>query len=246
MIKSILVVEDEIIIAEDIKEFLIENGFENVYRVSNKNDAYSLLSEIDFDLVLLDINLNNTNVGFEIADFINEKNNSSIIFLTSYSDSETVEKIMLSKPLAYILKPINKTHLLATIKIAFENKLKSSPLLAKENEESIMFEQKFISFKENTTHYRVPISDIYWIKSDKNYIEIHTTKRRYIVRCSLTKLQDKMPNAIFYRCHKSIIININLVQGYSKNEVIINAVRIPISRQNKKKLLLKLNQHQSI
>ena len=223
-----------------------ENGFENVYRASTKADTFVLLKDNYFELVLLDINLSNTLDGFAIADYLNQNTKSSIIFLTSYSSKDIVERIMLANPIAYILKPINNTHLLASIEIAFSQKRpeNSNEKNIKENsiKTEISVKNRDLFFKENTKYYTLPLNDILWIKSDKNYTEIITLNRRHIIRYSLAKFLEILPSDIFRKCHKSIIININHVDEYSKTEVLINAIVIPVSRQNKKELLLSLNQ----
>jgi len=73
------------------------------------------------DAVILDINLGSQMDGIEIAHLINKTCQVPFVFLTSYSDRETLEKAKLVKPWGYIVKPFNEKTVLATLEIAISN-----------------------------------------------------------------------------------------------------------------------------
>jgi two-component system response regulator LytT len=117
----ILIIEDEILIAQDLKEILEEVGYTQVFRVNNYQKAIDFLAKQPFDLVLLDINLNDSFSGIDIAKYINQNQKIPFIYITSYSDAETIANVKQTKPSAFLLKPYNKSHLLASIEIALFN-----------------------------------------------------------------------------------------------------------------------------
>lgn len=116
---NILIVEDEPLIAEDIADLCQLNGY-SVCGVSYRAaEALHLISTCKPNLVLLDINLQDSMNGLEIARVLREKHAIPFIFLTSYSDKTTLAKAKDTTPLAYIVKPFNKEQLYSTIEIAW-------------------------------------------------------------------------------------------------------------------------------
>ncbi len=118
---NILLVEDDLIIAEDISSFLFEKGYHVLEICYTKEQAVKALNTFSVDLALLDINLGKGNEGIELAHFINRNKNIPFIFLTSYSDKTTIDQAKTSHPLGYITKPIDFNSLFSTIEIALFN-----------------------------------------------------------------------------------------------------------------------------
>ncbi len=117
----ILIVEDDAIIAEDIKEMLSNVNYSTVGIAYNKRDAIQLIATKKPDLVLLDINLSGYYEGFEIADYINSHSKLPFIYLTSYSSPEILNKAKHTTPMGYIVKPFNEHELYSTIEISMFN-----------------------------------------------------------------------------------------------------------------------------
>ena len=117
----VLIVEDEPLIAEDIAQGLEKNEFLVSAVVYSKEDAIEQLNINLPDLVLLDINLSGEMSGIEIAEKINAVYNIPIIFITSYSDKQTLEKAKFTEPSGYIVKPFNEASLYSTLEIALYN-----------------------------------------------------------------------------------------------------------------------------
>ena len=117
----VLIVEDEPLIAEDIAQGLEKNEFLVSAVVYSKEDAIEQLNINLPDMVLLDINLSGELSGIEIAEKINTQYNIPFIFITSYSDKQTLEKAKFTEPSGYIVKPFNEASLYSTIEIALYN-----------------------------------------------------------------------------------------------------------------------------
>ena len=118
---KILIVEDEPLIAEDIAEILQKNEFQVTNIAYNKEDALEELRETLPDMVLLDINLNNRLDGIDIAVNIQSHYQIPFIYITSYSDKNTLEKAKRTEPSGYIVKPFNEAGLCSSIEIAYYN-----------------------------------------------------------------------------------------------------------------------------
>ncbi len=118
---NILIVEDEPIIAEDIATMLRNADYEVGSIAYTQEDVFVELSKSKTDLVLLDINLDGEQEGLVIAMKLKEQYNIPFIFLTSYSDKNTVKSAKLTEPCGYLVKPFSEASLFTTIEIALVN-----------------------------------------------------------------------------------------------------------------------------
>jgi PAS domain S-box-containing protein/putative nucleotidyltransferase with HDIG domain len=116
--KRILVVEDEAIVAEDIRVSLEGMGYEVVGIASTGEDAIKKTNELRPDLVLMDIVLGGKVNGINAAGDIRSSLNIPVIYLTAYSDEKTLERAKLTEPFGYIIKPFNERELRGTIETA--------------------------------------------------------------------------------------------------------------------------------
>jgi DNA-binding response OmpR family regulator len=114
----ILVVEDEVLIAEEIRERLSRLGGEIVDVVDSGSAAQRTAEVLRPDLVLMDIRLKGTMTGIEAAEAMRRKLRIPVIFLTAHSDWETVLRAKKSDPYGYILKPFQESDLVATVQVA--------------------------------------------------------------------------------------------------------------------------------
>jgi PAS domain S-box-containing protein len=117
--KRILVVEDETITAEDIKESLQDIGYIVLAVVSSGEEAIIKVEEDNPDLVLMDIMLSGKIDGIETAKQILLRFNIPVVYLTAYSDKMILERAKITEPFGYILKPFNDRELHTNIEIAF-------------------------------------------------------------------------------------------------------------------------------
>ncbi len=116
-IKKILVVEDDRLVALDITEILELHQLGEVLIANNSADALLHLNSQKVDFVLLDINLNDTLSGIDIARIINKQFNIPFAFLTAYTDEQTLEEVKKTNPVGFIAKPFDEGQVVAAIKI---------------------------------------------------------------------------------------------------------------------------------
>jgi len=116
--EKILVVEDDIIIAITIEGRLKEFGYKVVGRASTAQDAIKKTIEFEPDLVLMDIHLKGPVDGIEAAETIYGIHNIPVVYLTAFSDENTLERAQKTSPFGYIVKPFNDSTLKTTIKLA--------------------------------------------------------------------------------------------------------------------------------
>ena len=111
----VLVVEDEPIIALSINQSLKESGFEITDIAKNCDEALSSIRENEPDVILMDINLENSKDGIEIVKDIQKIRNIPVIYLTAYSDDETIGRAIETNPVGYLLKPFKSVDIKSTI-----------------------------------------------------------------------------------------------------------------------------------
>ena len=119
--RSILIVEDEPLIAEDIAGVLRRNDFAVSAIVYSKEDALHELKYNTPDVAILDINLSGKMEGIEIAETIANEYDLPFIFLTSYSDKGTLTNAKFTEPAGYIVKPFTEAGLYSALEIALFN-----------------------------------------------------------------------------------------------------------------------------
>ncbi|OGF26835.1 hypothetical protein A2303_01815 [Candidatus Falkowbacteria bacterium RIFOXYB2_FULL_47_14] len=129
--KSILIVEDENIVVQDIKETLKKFGYEIAGYTSSGKEAVEICKKEKPDLVLMDIKLPGDFDGIQAAEAIGDS--SPVIFLTAYTDDDMVKRAKKARPYGYLSKPFNERELYAAIETAFyrrdvEGKLRESEI----------------------------------------------------------------------------------------------------------------------
>ncbi len=114
----VLVVDDERIVAEDIRESLIHMGCEVVGVAQSGLDAIEKAVRYHPDLIMMDIVLQGEMDGIEAARIIRERLDIPSVFLTAYSDSGVLERAKVTEPAGYIVKPFEEAGLRSTVQIA--------------------------------------------------------------------------------------------------------------------------------
>lgn len=117
--KKIVIVEDERIIAEDIKASLLFLGYEVLAIFSKGEELLANVSALRPDLVLMDIMLAGDLNGIETAERLRQILSVPIIYLTAYSNSEFLAKAKITTPFGYLIKPFEERELHATLEMAF-------------------------------------------------------------------------------------------------------------------------------
>jgi two-component system response regulator LytT len=219
---KILIVEDEVLIAEHIKDYLTGFGFSQIYMAHTKKLALHSLEKIQPDLVLLDLHLQHPKDGLDIAKILDEKENMPYIFITANADMLIIQEAIHTKASGYITKPVKKADLFASIQIAL--KVNSKP------------DNSFLLIKEHNTNVKISYDEILYIESNSNYINIFTRTQKIITRQSLDWAEQELPENQFMRIHRSYIINIRAVQRTNSKSVFIGEIEIPISRANASKM----------
>ncbi|HPJ36941.1 MAG TPA: PAS domain S-box protein [Spirochaetota bacterium] len=128
---SIMIVEDEAVIALDIRKTLEKRGYDVCSIQDNGESAIKSIEVIAPDLILMDIMLKGPLDGIETTRIINSRFDIPVVYLTSHSDDDTILKMKNTDVYGYVGKPVNENELFITIeivinKVKLENQLRSS------------------------------------------------------------------------------------------------------------------------
>lgn len=115
-----LIVEDETLIAEELRERLSRLGFSVIAAVDSANEGIAIATREHPDLVLMDIRLKGGKDGVQAAKEIREQVDVPIVYLTAYSDRLTVDRVKETEHDGYILKPFHRGDLQSTIEVAIQ------------------------------------------------------------------------------------------------------------------------------
>ncbi len=224
----ILIVEDEVLIARDIEILLNKIGYRVVKKAKTVAEAKNALENYRVDLALVDINLEHGEEGIYVAGMLT-KAKLPFIYITSYSDENTVRNAMQTKPDAYIVKPVSMNDLYTNI-------------------EMVMYKQKNKQQDTNgpkekrlkLTHHNKKIfldpKDIYWIKADGVYMEIETEQNTYVERGSFNSLLSQISDPNILKVHRGWVVNTRYINEFKTETVRIKDVEIPVSRSYRKDL----------
>jgi len=235
---KVLIVEDEILLAQDISNRLNNLNYEVVGIGSSVDGALALISENqDIDIILIDIVLKGNRDGIDLAGIINTQYTIPFIFLTSHADTHIIQRAKNVYPYAYILKPFNDRQVSIAIELAllnFSNKTPEKDLL--ESKEFAKADNQVLQIKDSLFlkkdhHFeRVPLKEILYLEADSNYCTVHTKSNKFVYSTVLKKIEAQLPMDQFLRVHRSYVVNIQLVTGFEGNVLFVEEKKIPVGR----------------
>lgn len=238
-----IIVDDEKLAREELKFLLSSyNEISIVGEASNAIHAIDLIDEFKVDLMFLDIKMPKIS-GIELAKLLMDRNKApKIIFITAYD--EYALKAFEVNAIDYLLKPIDEelldnsinNRVLNTIEVEKEtNKLKEFlDYIEKDNPQ---FEK--ITVYDGDKMVPIDYKDIIYITIENKETYVYTKDGKYEIPLTLNKLMDKLNDNMFFRSHKSFIVNLNYIEFIEKwfNATLnlklkfINE-KIPVSRSN--------------
>ena len=213
----ILIVEDEILIAEDLKDSLFSLGCKNVEMAHDKSTALQYIEKFKPDLILLDIRMENETDGLEIGSYISKNSGNPFIYITAHSDVAMVKEIIKTNPAGYITKPVRKSDLFASIGLAM-------------NRVNFSQSAKTLKIKDGYSTVMIETDSIFYVEAEGNYLNIFCENKKYVSRQSLDSLIDEINSSSFYRIHRSFLVNTKKIEKFSRREVIVNDIKLPVSR----------------
>ena len=149
---SILLVEDEGIIARDLEDTLIRLGYRVSGIASEGTEAIEMARDLHPQLVVMDVSLRGEVDGIQAACAIQEEAPVPVIFLTGHTDTETLQRAVLTGPLGYLIKPFQEADLRSAIEVAIHKH--RSDIQRREREEHLRRSAENLSLIDELTQLR--------------------------------------------------------------------------------------------
>lgn len=226
---NILLVEDELIIADYMQECLQNLGYTVCEICINYNEAVAALEKHKPDLVLVDITLKGTKTGIDVGKYIKEHYAIPFVFCTSHSDRGTIDKAKQTLPYAYLIKPFSEEDLYAVIETALMHYGRQQQKEKEETEENPVIINDGIFIKHKSKFVKLKIEDILYIEANDNYATLFTDATHYVLKTTLKHLLDALPD-FFWRIHRSYIINLHHLNSFDVEEVLVKTKALPVGK----------------
>ncbi len=210
---KILICEDEALYAQMIADYCEEFGHEVVAVVHSADGFEKNIAQAN--LVLMDINLGEEN-GIEIIQRASGLSFKTI-FITAYSDEETISQAGLLQPEDYIIKPFGKEQLRARLQLT-----------------AMKSEATTIELSTASGEVELDPLEVVYIESYRNYVNFHLANKNILkARMTFQELESFLPN-YFVRIHKSYCINKKHLKSLSSKAcVLTNHIELPVGRKYK-------------
>lgn len=229
---NILIVEDEFITLDNLKETIEDLGYVVVGTAMKAEKAIQILELGKTDFVILDINLKGDKDGIWIANQIRQDYQIPFIFLTAFTDAATIKRAVETKPLGYLVKPFTQPSVFAAIEVALN--------AHKIPQNSVSLDNQFLFVKEDKVYKKIFLNDIRYIEAFKNYLEINLTSGRHIIRSTMKEFFSQLPEAHFLQTHRSFVVNKHLVESVSSESIILKSREIPLTKSFREEVLEQL------
>lgn len=223
---KVLIVEDNPITSQDLKEIIVGNGMEVTGIAKNAKEAEACMSLAEPDILLVDINLKDGDDGIDFVSAM-DPHKIPVIYLTANSDKQTVERALKTNPSTFLTKPYDDRDVVIALELAFQNHCQTT--LKSEDEERI----SFIFLKSVNRFEKVFIEDILYLQAEGSYTKFITDKKEYTLSCNLYQTNQRINHTAFLRIHRSFIVNIDNVTGLDNDSIFLGNKNLPISRTYK-------------
>lgn len=203
----------------------------------NAMQAIKYLNQNDVDLIFLDIHM----PDFTGFDFIQTLKNPPKIILTTSDPQFAIEAFEYDCIVDYLVKPITLPRFEKAIQKAesISNKTQETTAAASSQIETSSGNDLYVNIDRRLI--KIDIPSIYLVEAKGDYIQVKTEDKNYTVHSTLKKIEDKLPNDLFLKIHRSYIINVQKIIDIEDNSVLIKKDVIPVSRSNRPELMKRLN-----
>ncbi|WP_111309977.1 LytR/AlgR family response regulator transcription factor [Confluentibacter sediminis] len=202
----------------------------------NAIQAIKYLNQNSVDLIFLDIHM----PDFTGFDFIQTLSNPPKTILTTSDANFAIEAFEYDCIVDYLVKPILLPRFEKAIQKAEKSDLKITSSTSN-SEKEVSSSGNYLYVNIDRRLIKIDIPSIYLVEAKGDYILIKTEDKNHTVHSTLKKIEDKLPDHLFLKVHRSFIINIQKIIDIEDNSVLIKKDVIPVSRSNRPELMKRLN-----
>ena len=231
-----IIIDDEATARAIIGQLCSNVGSLNVLEeFPNAMQAIKYLNQNEIDLIFLDIHM----PDFTGFDFIETLKNPPKIILTTSDPNFAIQAFEYDCIVDYLVKPITPERFQKAIQKAEATASKAKTASSSENVETTSGNDLYVNIDRRLI--KIDIPSIYLVEAKGDYINVKTETKNYTVHSTLKKIEDKLPNDLFLKIHRSFIINVDKIIDIEDNSVLIKKDVIPVSRSNRPELMKRLN-----
>lgn len=228
-----MIVDDEPLALDLLEEYIRRTPYLRlVARCTGGAEAFEYLEHGSADVVFLDIQMPGIN-GLELSRRINGK--AKIVFTTAF-EQYAIEGFRVDA-LDYLLKPFNFSEFSRAAEKArnwFELKRSAQRTAVPEQA------PRSIMVKADYKQYVIPVADIVYIESLRDYINIVTVEGCVKTLMSMKSIEELLPEDKFARTHRSYLVNVDRVKTVERSRAVVDAYTVPVSDSYKDSLIEKL------
>ncbi|MEI9918492.1 MAG: LytTR family DNA-binding domain-containing protein [Bacteroidota bacterium] len=207
---SCIIVEDEPLATDVMVEYVRRVSFLQLKATcGDAIAALGVMQREQVDLIFLDLHL----PGLKGLDFIKTLPNPPAIILTTAYHQYALEGYELNV-VDYLLKPIEFKRFVEAV-----NKVK----LRKSSEL-----RKTISVQSDKKTVLIPVEDILFIESQKEYIKIQTSTTSHVTKYALSRIEEELDASMFMRVHRSFIVSVSKIRAFTGHDIEVQGKVIPI------------------
>lgn len=238
---KILIVEDDFIIAEDIAQILQNAGCTITGILARGEEVIRAIEIQEPDLILLDITLAGKKSGIEVGEEIHKKYKKiPFIYLTSYTDQNTVQRAKHTFPAAYITKPFDERDLEIAVDLAIFNFTQNKHQKEEVLQETFLLKDSIFIKKDNRFE-KLELKQVLLIEASGHYLIFYTKdQKQFMIGGSLKSFLEKIQEDFFVQVHRSFIVNIKNISGFDEEYVYIDKRNVPIGKTFRKDFVEKL------
>jgi len=228
-----IIVDDEAAARAIVEQLCTKvNDLELVGEFPNAMQAIKFLNKETVDVVFLDIHM----PDFTGFDFIETLKNPPQIILTTSDPNFALNAFEYPCIIDYLTKPISIERFQKAVqkikKATSTNQIKTAIQNTSEDDLYVNIDRRLVKIK---------IPSIYAIEAKGDYIKIKTDTENHTVHTTLKKIEEKLPESLFLKVHRSYIINTSKIVDIEDNSILIKKDVIPVSRSNREALMKRLN-----
>jgi DNA-binding LytR/AlgR family response regulator len=231
---KVLIVEDNVIVAESIAAILEKHGLEVADKCRSGEEALSAFGKRKPDLVLMDIELEGDLDGIAVAAEIMKRSPVPVIYLSDYTDSRTVNRAKKTFPANYLSKPFNEADLIRAIDIAFTNHN------ARRGEQSTLLSDFILVRTDSQKYEKVSYSDIVYLKAERAYCKIVMEEKTLTLSSSMNNIHEQLNHKDFMRVHRSYVINTKKITSIEGRVVHLGMHTVQINEESYRLLTRRL------
>lgn len=232
----ILTIEDDLLIAADLKMKLTGLGHEVLGNARNHDEAVELTQLTQPEIIIADIMIEGDKDGIAAISSIYESYRCPVIYLTANSENITVKRALQTHPAAFLIKPFKISEFAINIDLAVQN-----------FQQSVDFDvvnhkiTDAIFLPDQNTYVRVLKKDILYVKADGSYVEVVTEKKSYQLASNLKNFHKQFQVPHFIRVSRSYLVNGTFVCRINGNIIYLQSgqkeIPIVFSKEKRQEIL---------